>query len=354
MYIKNITIKGFRNFGENVVEFHEGINVLIGHNNAGKSNMLRAMQLVLEPHCRCRRLQTSDFCKNTKLEVLKSHPPKVEISVVLAKSKEDEQVDDLRMVANWLIKMDTDYEAQLTYIFALQEGKEEEYIDAVKNLEDVHEVWTIIERKFIRYYTYSLLAGDLIHPSKPESENIDKFDFQFLGALRNVEDDLFSSRSQLLHDVLSFFIDYEIKSDSDLVEQDKKDQIETKENETSQKADELIEILKQRLSKGKDTMLEYAKNTGASFNGAEPDFSGIFSDYDLFNALRLIVKYTTGFDVPIQNNGLGYNNLIFISLLLAKMQADTDGNYLGSSAKQFPILLIEEPEAHLHPSMQYH
>lgn len=353
MYIKNITIKGFRNFGENVVEFHEGINVLIGHNNAGKSNMLRAMQLVLEPQRRCRRLQTSDFCKNTKLEVLKSHSPKVEISVVLAKSKEDEQVDDLRMVANWLIKMDTDYEAQLTYIFALQEGKEEEYIDAVKNLEDVHEVWTIIERKFIRYYTYSLLAGDLIHPSKPESENIDKFDFQFLGALRNVEDDLFSSRSQLLHDVLSFFIDYEIKSDSDLVEQDKKDQIETKENETSQKADELIEILKQRLSKGKDTMLEYAKNTGASFNGAEPDFSGIFSDYDLFNALRLIVKYTTGFDVPIQNNGLGYNNLIFISLLLAKMQADTDGNYLGSSAKQFPILLIEEPEAHLHPSMQY-
>lgn len=353
MYIKNITIKGFRNFGENVVEFHEGINVLIGHNNAGKSNLLRAMQLVLEPHCRCRRLQTSDFCKNTKLEVLKSHSPKVEISVVLAKSKEDEQVDDLRMVANWLIKMDTDYEAQLTYIFALQEGKEEEYIDAVKNLEDINDVWVIIERKFIRYYTYSLLAGDLIRPSKPERENIDKFDFQFLGALRNVEDDLFSSRSQLLHDVLSFFIDYEIKSDADLVEEDKKNQIETKENETVQKADELIKILKQRLSKGKDTMLEYAKNTGASFNGAEPDFSGIFSDYDLFNALRLIVKYTTGFDVPIQNNGLGYNNLIFISLLLAKMQADTDGNYLGSSAKQFPILLIEEPEAHLHPSMQY-
>lgn len=37
MYIKNIKIKGFRNFEENVVEFHEGINVLIGHNNAGKA-----------------------------------------------------------------------------------------------------------------------------------------------------------------------------------------------------------------------------------------------------------------------------------------------------------------------------
>lgn len=257
------------------------------------------------------------------------------------------------MVANWLVKMGAGYEAQLTYIFALQESMEEEYLNAVKNSESQQEIWNIIERKYIRYYVYSLLAGDLNHPVKPESENIDKIDFQFLGALRNVEDDLFSSRSQLLHGVLSFFIDYEIKSDDTLDEQCKRNLIEKKENDTVTKADELIEILKQRLSKGKDTMLEYAKNTGASFNGAEPDFSGVFSEYDLFNALRLIVKYTTGFDIPIQNNGLGYNNLIFISLLLAKMQADSDGKYLGSSAKQFPILLIEEPEAHLHPSMQY-
>lgn len=353
MYIKNIKIKGFRNFEENVVEFHEGINVLIGHNNAGKSNLLRAMQLVLEPHCRNRRLQTSDFCRNVELDALIAHSPKIEISVILANSMSDEQNDDLPMVANWLVKMGAGYEAQLTYIFALQESMEEEYLNAVKNSESQQEIWNIIERKYIRYYVYSLLAGDLNHPVKPESENIDKIDFQFLGALRNVEDDLFSSRSQLLHGVLSFFIDYEIKSDDTLDEQCKRNLIEKKENDTVTKADELIEILKQRLSKGKDTMLEYAKNTGASFNGAEPDFSGVFSEYDLFNALRLIVKYTTGFDIPIQNNGLGYNNLIFISLLLAKMQADSDGKYLGSSAKQFPILLIEEPEAHLHPSMQY-
>lgn len=353
MYIKNIKIKGFRNFEENVVDFHEGINVLIGHNNAGKSNLFRAMQLVLEPHCRSRRLQTSDFCRKVELDALKAHSPKIEISVILAKSMSDEQNDDLPMVANWLVKMGAGYEAQLAYIFALQESVEQEYLDAVKNAVSQQEIWNIIDRKYIRYYVYSLLAGDLNHPVKPESENIDKIDFQFLGALRNVEDDLFSSRSQLLHDVLSFFIDYEIKSDDTLDEQSKRNQIESKENNTVAKADELIEILKQRLNAGKDTMLEYAKNTGASFNGAEPDFSGMFSEYDLFNALRLIVKYATGFDIPIQNNGLGYNNLIFISLLLAKMQADSDGKYLGSSAKQFPILLIEEPEAHLHPSMQY-
>ena len=353
MYIKKIIIKGFRNFIDNEVEFHEGINVLIGHNNSGKSNLLRAMQLVLEPHCRTRKLRSSDFSRNINIALLKSQAPKVEISVTLAKSEEDEQQDDLPMVATWLTKMDENYEAQLTYIFDLQDSKKDEYIDAVKDDSDHNEIWEIIEKKFIRYYVYSLWAGDMLHPVKPEGENLDKFDFQYLGALRNVEDDLFSSRSQLLHDVLSFFIDYEVKSNKNLSNDDKKTQILDNEYKTEVKADELIEILKQRLEEGKNTMLQYAKETGASFNGAEPDFSGEFSDYDLFNALRLIVKYTTGFEVPIQNNGLGYNNLIYISLLLAKMQADTDGEYLGSSAKQFPMLLIEEPEAHLHPSMQY-
>ncbi|MFK2360872.1 ATP-dependent nuclease [Bacteroides fragilis] len=61
MYIKKINIKGFRNFSDADIEFHEGINVIIGHNNAGKSNLLKALQLVMEPHCKSRKLGVYDF-----------------------------------------------------------------------------------------------------------------------------------------------------------------------------------------------------------------------------------------------------------------------------------------------------
>ena len=38
MYIKEIKISNFRNFKDASVPFHEGVNVIIGHNNTGKSN----------------------------------------------------------------------------------------------------------------------------------------------------------------------------------------------------------------------------------------------------------------------------------------------------------------------------
>ena len=101
-------------------------------------------------------------------------------------------------------------------------------------------------------------------------------------------------------------------------------------------------------------MLGYANKTGASsFHGAKPNFEGSLSETELFSALQLIIKYETGIEVAATHNGVGYNNLIYISLLLSKMQACTDGNYMGVNAKTFPVLAIEEPEAHLHPSLQY-
>ena len=96
MYISHIKVKGFRNFKDSDIEFNDGLNVLIGHNNAGKTNILKALQLVIEPHYRYWRLNANDFNRDISLENLKSQSPSVTISVTFKNSniENNEQEED--------------------------------------------------------------------------------------------------------------------------------------------------------------------------------------------------------------------------------------------------------------------
>ena len=49
MFISAIKIENFRNFKHQEINFNEGVNVIIGHNNAGKTNLLTALSLVVNP-----------------------------------------------------------------------------------------------------------------------------------------------------------------------------------------------------------------------------------------------------------------------------------------------------------------
>ena len=47
MYISKIKITNFRNFKDKEIIFNDGVNVIIGHNNAGKTNLIKALSLVI-------------------------------------------------------------------------------------------------------------------------------------------------------------------------------------------------------------------------------------------------------------------------------------------------------------------
>lgn len=356
MYISKIHINNFRNFKDKEIIFNDGVNVVIGHNNSGKTNLIKGLSLVIDNE-RPKRLNTDDFNKNVTLEDLKTTPPKISISVTIAKGKE-ETIDDLVTISNWLTKLDSSYEALLTYEFFLPEKKHNDYVKALSIItkatpNSIDKAWKLLKHEFIRFYKYKIWGGEITNQATADSESLQKFDFQFLDAIRDVERDMLTGRNTLLREVFDFFMDYEIKIDKDKTPEDKHAEIKAKKESFSEKADILVKDLSTRIKSGKQEILSYAKKTGASFNKATPNFEGSISENEMYSVLKLIVEYKTGIKIPATHNGLGYNNLIFMSLLLAKMQVNADVDYLDSNAKVFTTLAIEEPEAHLHPAMQY-
>lgn len=68
------------------------------------------------------------------------------------------------------------------------------------------------------------------------------------------------------------------------------------------------------------------------------DLSG--SDFKRFSS-RLSLMVDT---FEIEQNGLGFNNLIFMAVVLSELSRNQESAYRG--------LIVEEPEAHLHPQLQ--
>ncbi|WP_345791506.1 ATP-dependent nuclease [Staphylococcus epidermidis] len=213
-------------------------------------------------------------------------------------------------------------------------------------------MWNIIRSQFIRLYISKIWGGNPENQVPIDNDNLNKFDFQFLDAIRDVERDMFSGRNTLLKSVIDFFLDYDIKSDKNITEEEQKMKLQERKDIFSTHSSQLIKNIQERLDSGNQEILSYIEEIGASYDKSTPDFEGQLSESEIYTVLQLIVRQTTGMSIPITHNGLGYNNLIFMALLLSKMQADSDGEFLGSNAKVFPILAIEEPEAHLHPTMQ--
>ena len=145
MYIKEIKISNFRNFKVASVPFHEGVNVIIGHNNTGKSNLLRAMGLVLG-YSDGHRLCTSDLFYETDVATLQLQSPRIQITLVLHRS-EGEALDSAEMglFSGMMTDPALSEEAELNYEFKLAEAQEENYKADVAGATTAKEIWKIID-----------------------------------------------------------------------------------------------------------------------------------------------------------------------------------------------------------------
>lgn len=76
-----------------------------------------------------------------------------------------------------------------------------------------------------------------------------------MDAVRDVERDLFTGKNSLLREVLDFFMDYEIKSDSSKSKEEQQQEIARRKNKFSSTARDLIKLLQGRMEQGKKKCL---------------------------------------------------------------------------------------------------
>lgn len=342
MYISQLRIENFRCFKEDfVVKFNPGMNVIIGANNSGKTTIIRALEMIFSRNNN-KKLSIDDF--NKSLSDFRE-PPEIIIEAKIRVEQNDSD-EDKALIASWLTDIGQDFwKATLTYKFFLPEGNKEKYQNEIAGAQDIKTMWRILERHLPRYVS-KMYGGNPINKLKADTEFLEKIHCEVLDALRDVESKMATGRSALLKQVLLHFKDV---VSEDTVENNQEAELKSPEEKFEEYANNIVDNLVSRIDV--TDIVNLANDTGASVGG-EPKLNGFLSESDILSVLSLVIRKTSGIEVPILNNGLGYNNLIYISLILAKFKVITSVEQ-GENAKTFPMLLVEEPEAHLHPSLQY-
>lgn len=313
MFLSELNIEGYKNFGQKTkVCLHKGLNVLVGENAVGKTAIINALRLLFPEDDYRKPISDSDFHRpfsKTKEDASKSF-------IINGKFKGMSQPETVAFLP-WT---DIDGNATLT----LQ-------VDNKTNNKGKYR---------------PLVWGGASRSSMFESELFDTIECIYLPPLRDAEAKLREGKSSRLARLLKNLNKQSIKQARERGElhrleqkvKDFNDSLASDDGESISKANDLI---KKRLAEAIGDV--FGQNTHIQFS--ETTFNRIVE------SLRLFFFPIVGDDIPIEafrtldENSLGYNNLLYIATVLAELTLAEDVNV-------FKILLIEEPEAHLHPQLQ--
>lgn len=327
MYVSRIVVRNYRNLSNLDVGLNPGVTCVVGENNTGKTNLLRAIRLPVDAtlSSQYRTLLPSDFSSGRDY----SSPQQILVSLGFRDyaGKENEEA----MVAGWAIN---DNLARITYRFRPRKSvidafEENGQIEGALNLDDYR--WEIVG------------AGGNVDPASVEwnetfgksirFDELQQFIVFLLPPLRDVEQALRQSRLSPLNKLLTASA---IPED----EQTALVNILSEANESIAGSKTISDI-------GGKIEESFAEASGAAFRMkvdlgmAAPSFN------DISRSLTVLLsnKSLSKFDPSL--NGLGLNNVLYVSMLLRFFEERIK---IGKSPGQ--LLLFEEPEAHLHPQLQ--
>ncbi|MDM5230204.1 ATP-dependent nuclease [Lysinibacillus pakistanensis] len=321
MYIADLRIVNYRNFSEFNVSLNNGLSIIIGENNVGKSNFLEALSLIFNSNysLRKRTLEQEDFWNGLKIQ---NAWPEILIEATL---KGIDSENELATTSKWLTR--NPGEAKITYKYrpkaniSILPPKVETPIGKIRLPLNEYE-WVIYggECETLDTFDYNMLS---------------KFNIEYVGALRDATAELRKSSGPLHRIMKNFNLD------------------EFELQEISDKLDELNgQIIKgkeiQKVQRGINNHLRNI--TGVTSQQVKIKMSD--NDYDsLLKELKILIGSQEDNIHSVDMNGLGYNNLLYTGLLLTQYTAIKEKR-LQNHDYVFPILIVEEPEAHLHSNLQ--
>ncbi|MFB2582356.1 ATP-dependent endonuclease [Herbiconiux sp. P15] len=296
MHITKISIAGFRGIDANV-EVASPLSLIVGPNNAGKSSVIDAVRTVLQPFADGlgnRWIAPSDF---TRVPEGTDHRD-IEISIDFG-------------------GVQPQHRGRLISILApsIAEG--------AARL-SLHSRLGANGRPITRWH-----GGDL-NDNEVESIAKEALRFIYLPALRDATADLRPGQNNRLANLVSTYAPPKHQDRDALVAIMAAANIELAQIPAILSSARAIQT---RLT-GVTGRGPYAHSSSLQFS--DPRFERIVS------SLQALAGGTD--PSTLAENGLGYNNLVYVSVLLAVLETEND--------LALNVLLVEEPESHLHPQLQ--
>lgn len=363
MHIAKLQLVNYRNFARADFHFNKNINTIIGENGSGKTNVFRAIRLLLDESMSrsALRLEERDF--NRGLSDWRGHW--IIISLQFDEISDDEPIQALFVHQTGVLEDEPVERATLNLIFrpkaSVRRTLAELDIGDHDALQGLRESITILDYEplltgrstadFTDPAVYRELVGDfdaVTFPAELEAPGIGvrlpnslaiqrEVCFTYVQALRDVVAEFHNTRTNPLFALL--------RSKTGEIDHAEFDPIVEQVNQLNEAIEVLTEVKAMR-EDIHDTINDAAGDAYA------PASLSIRSDLPaeaekLFQSLKLFVGETdASHEDAIHELSLGGANLIFLTLKLLQFKYQRDKQSFAN------FLLIEEPEAHIHTHIQ--
>lgn len=363
MYISKVSLVNYRNFENAFFLFNKGINTIIGENASGKTNLFRAIRLILDDSLLSSvyKLNENDFNRN-----LKSWKGKwIIISLEFNEISNDEAIQSLFIYGSGVVEGDITKKATYNLFFrpkpeirkqlAELETGDKDGLNGILDkitIEDYETFFTgkstadfndkNVQRELMGDFDNVIFNFDMDESKYggriPHQLSISReVSFTFIKALRDVVSDFQDNRKNPLLTLLK-------NKSEDIKEEDFKP-ISIKVDDLNKSIEELDNI--QMITNNISETIKEAVGTTYSPSSLSIKSNLPSEAEKLLQSLKLFIgEPEEDYEGGIHELSLGGANLIFLTLKLLEYK------YRKEKDKIANFLLIEEPEAHIHTHIQ--